>query len=85
LAAVTVEGVGEELGRPRDGDALAVLELVEPDWMPRLRCQNWQSAAPPAMVPSRNGLISITFLTVCDEMSGPWDARESTATTTPCS
>ena len=30
MAAVTVEGVGEELGRPRDGDALAVLELVEP-------------------------------------------------------
>ena len=34
--------------------------------MPRLRCQNWQSAAPPAMVPNKNGLISITFLTVCD-------------------
>ena len=54
-------------------------------WMPRLRCQNWQSAAPPAMVPSRYGLISITFLTVCDEMYGPWEARESTAMTTPCS
>tara|TARA_B100000405_G_C16692995_1_gene413547 strand:- start:512 stop:667 length:156 start_codon:yes stop_codon:yes gene_type:complete len=37
------------------------------------------------MVPSRYGLISITFLTVCDEMYGPWDARESTAMTTPCS
>jgi hypothetical protein len=35
-------------------------------WRPRLRCQNWQSAAPPAMVPSKKGLISMTFLTVCD-------------------
>lgn len=34
--------------------------------MPKCRCQNWQSAAPPAIVPSRKGLISITFLTVCD-------------------
>lgn len=38
----------------------------EPTWRPRLRCQNWQSAAPPAMVPSRKGLISMTFLTVCE-------------------
>ena len=34
--------------------------------IPRLRSQNWQSAAPPAMVPSRNGLISMTFFTVCE-------------------
>lgn len=34
--------------------------------MPRRRCQNWQSAAPPAMVPSRYGLISMTFFTVCE-------------------
>ena len=33
---------------------------------PRFRSQNWQSAAPPAIVPSRKGLISITFFTVCD-------------------
>jgi hypothetical protein len=32
--------------------------------VPKLRCQNWQSAAPPAMVPSRYLLISITFFTV---------------------
>jgi hypothetical protein len=31
-----------------------------------LRSQNMQSAASPAMVPSRNWLISITFLTVCE-------------------
>ena len=37
---------------------------------PRLRCQNWQSAAPPAMVPSRYLLISITFLTVWDAADG---------------
>ena len=35
--------------------------------MPRLRCQKAQSAAPPAIVPTKYGLISITFLTVCDE------------------
>ena len=51
--------------------------------LPRLRCQNWQSAAPPAMVPSKYGLISITFFTVWDEMYGPCDARESTAMITP--
>jgi hypothetical protein len=34
--------------------------------LPRFRCQNWQSAAPPAMVPSRYLLISMTFFTVCD-------------------
>lgn len=28
----------------------------------------WQSAAPPAMVPRRKGLISMTFLTVWEEM-----------------
>ena len=27
------------------------------------------------MVPSRNGLISITFLTVCDDMTDPCKAR----------
>lgn len=32
--------------------------------IPRFRCQNMQSAAPPAMVPKRKGLISITFFTV---------------------
>ncbi len=41
--------------------------------LPRLRCQNWQSAAPPAIVPSRKGLISITFFTV-------WDAEPHTRT-----
>lgn len=34
--------------------------------MPRLRSQKEQSAAPPAIVPSRYGLISITFFTVPD-------------------
>ena len=46
-------GVGEELGRARDGDALAVLQLVEPALDAEVALQNWQSAAPPAMVPSR--------------------------------
>ena len=35
------------------------------------------------MVPSKKGLISMTFLTVCDAMYAPELARESTATTTP--
>jgi hypothetical protein len=35
------------------------------------------------MVPSKCGLISITFFTVCEEMYGPMDARESTAMMTP--
>jgi hypothetical protein len=34
--------------------------------MPRLRCQKEQSAAPPAIVPKRKGLISMTFFTVCE-------------------
>jgi len=51
--------------------------------MPRYRSQYEQSAAPPAIVPSRKGLISMTFLTVCEAMYAPADARESTATTTP--
>ena len=32
------------------------------------RSQKLQSAAPPAMVPSKEGLISITFCTVCEAM-----------------
>ena len=31
--------------------------------LPKSRSQNWQSAAPPAIVPSRYGFISITFFT----------------------
>jgi hypothetical protein len=42
--------------------------------MPRLRSQKAQSAAPPAMVPSRYGLISMIFLTepeaACEERRG---------------
>ena len=34
--------------------------------MPRFLCQNWQSAAPPAIVPSMCGFISIIFFTDCD-------------------
>ena len=34
--------------------------------MPKFLCQNWQSAAPPAIVPSMYGLISIIFFTDCD-------------------
>jgi hypothetical protein len=32
--------------------------------IPKFLSQKEQSAAPPAMVPRRNGLISMTFLTV---------------------
>ena len=42
-----------------------------------------QSAAPPAMVPSRNLLISMIFLTLPDPMYIPPVARESTARSTP--
>ena len=49
-------------------------------WTPRLRSQNWQSAAPPAMVPRRNGLISIIFLTVWD--AGVRSARQKLNTHT---
>ena len=34
--------------------------------MPRFLSQNEQSAAPPAIVPSKYGLISMTFLTLWD-------------------
>ena len=36
--------------------------------VPKFRSQKAQSAAPPAMVPRRKGLISMTFLTVCEAM-----------------
>merc|ERR1740123_1757420 len=51
--------------------------------VPRFRSQKEQSAAPPAMVPRRNGLISMTFLTVWDAMYGPIVDRESTLMMTP--
>jgi hypothetical protein len=47
------------------------------------RSQNAQSAAPPAMVPSRYGLISMIFFTVPLAMYGPCVERESTDTMTP--
>jgi hypothetical protein len=43
--------------------------------LPRFLSQNWQSAAPPAIVPSKKGLISMTFLTVC-EAAGEHEAKE---------
>ena len=46
--------------------------------VPKFRSQKEQSAAPPAMVPKRKGLISITFLTVPDAMYDPIVDREST-------
>ena len=51
--------------------------------MPRFRSQKEQSAAPPAIVPSRYGLISMTFFTVPDAMYVPIVLRLSTLTTTP--
>ena len=47
------------------------------------RSQNAQSAAPPAMVPSKYGLISMIFFTVPLAMYGPCVERESTDTMTP--
>lgn len=41
------------------------------------------TAAPPAMVPSNIGLISMTFLTVCDAIQLPAVALESVATMIP--
>lgn len=51
--------------------------------MPRYASQYWQSAAPPAMVPSRQLLISMTFFTVCEAIQLPAVARESVATMMP--
>jgi hypothetical protein len=45
--------------------------------------QNIQSAAPPAIVPRRKSLISMTFLTLFEEMKAPIVALASTATNTP--
>jgi hypothetical protein len=45
--------------------------------------QYWQSAAPPAMVASLLGLISITLRTVYELTKLPMVARESTASRTP--
>lgn len=41
------------------------------------------TAAPPAIVPSNIGLISITFLTVCEAIQFPAVALESVATMIP--
>ncbi len=51
--------------------------------MPSQASQYWQSAAPPAMVPSSTLLISMTFLTVCEAIQLPAVARESVATMMP--
>lgn len=51
--------------------------------MPKFRSQNEQSAAPPAIVPRRKGLISMTFLTVPEAMYAPMVERESTLTIIP--
>merc|ERR1719181_1218628 len=51
--------------------------------VPRFRSHKAQSAAPPAIVPNKKGLISITFLTVCDAMYGPIVLLESTEMMTP--
>merc|ERR1719240_1826301 len=45
--------------------------------------QNIQSAAPPAIVPSKKSFISITFLTLLELMNAPIVALASTATKTP--
>lgn len=42
------------------------LKVAKITLIPRFLCQNWQSAAPPAIVPSIYGLISIIFFTDCD-------------------
>jgi len=39
------------------------VNMMNTTLMPKFRCQNWQSAAPPAIVPSIYGLISIIFFT----------------------
>lgn len=54
--------------------------------MPRFLCQNWQSAAPPAIVPSMYGLISIIFFTDCEavkitDLSGKHEAFYTFPTT----
>lgn len=51
--------------------------------MPSQASQYWQSAAPPAMVPRRTLLISMTFLTVWEAIQLPAVARESVATMMP--
>lgn len=51
--------------------------------IPRYANQYWQSAAPPAMVPSKLLLISITFFTVCEAIQFPAVARESVHTMMP--
>ncbi|KAK4242354.1 glycoprotease family-domain-containing protein [Achaetomium macrosporum] len=51
--------------------------------MPSQASQYWQSAAPPAMVPRRSELISITFFTVWLAIQLPAVARESVATMMP--
>jgi len=47
------------------------------------RVQRVLTAAPPAIVPSRQLLISITFFTVCDAIQFPAVALESVATIMP--
>ena len=49
----------------------------------RYASQYIQSAAPPAIVPSKYSLISITFLTASELKKLPIEALESTAIKTP--
>merc|ERR1719230_1211110 len=75
------------LARSLEAAATLIRSLLRSSYrrhcIPKLRSQNAQSAAPPAMVPKRYGLISMTFFTVCDAMYGPIVDRESTDTMMP--
>ena len=51
--------------------------------IPRFLSQKLQSAAPPAIVPNKNGLISIIFFTVPLAIYAPIVDRESTDTIIP--
>lgn len=50
-------------GNPRGKVHTVHTEMTHLHFMPSMRSQYWQSAAPPAMVPNRYGLISMIFFT----------------------
>ena len=61
-------GTDMVLANNLDAAATDILSLFRSSYtrhcLPRSRSQNWQSAAPPAIVPRRKGLISMTFFTL---------------------
>lgn len=80
MSQLVEAALNAEIGKP----VLTVLEQEISILVLALDCsEQVLTAAPPAIVPSSIGLISMTFLTVCEAIQFPAVALESVATIIP--